>query len=85
MPGDIRDLSPQSGYSRHLRSPVGVILLASEHLNFSGAKPNVAGKFNRRLEPELRLTIWMADMDVNTALLAREEEKTKFAIAEDRW
>jgi hypothetical protein len=33
----------------------------------------------------LRLTIRMADIDVNTAFFAREEEKPKFAIPEDCW
>jgi len=27
----------------------------------------------------------MADMDMNSAFLAREEEKPKFAIPEDGW
>jgi hypothetical protein len=43
----------------------------------------VACEFNGQSEPELRLPIWMTDMDANTVFPSGEEEKVKFTIPED--
>jgi hypothetical protein len=52
--------------------------------NLRGRKPNVDCQVYVRVEPELRLTVRVCDVNVETRFLAGEKEQAELSVADDR-